>query len=250
MKRKKLIKYGILVILLLSVFGIYTIFKTDRLNYIALGDSLAEGMNPYGEVGYSYTDYLADSLKEKNLLSYYTKKYTKSGYTTQNLIAEITTNNHLKKDLRESDLVTVSIGANDFLKSFRMENLDVNNILELKPKVTSIFPNIEKCIEEIRKYAKGDIIIVGYYNPIPFLFNTSGNDLDKLFAYIDDAYQKIADHYNCTYISFYQIFKNNTSFLPNPMDIHPNLRGYEKIAEEILNLYLQEKDIGQPHKNY
>lgn len=242
MKRKKLIKYGILVILLLSVFGIYTIFKTNRLNYIALGDSLAEGMNPYGEVGYSYTDYLADSLKEKDLLSYYTKKYTKSGYTTQNLIAEITTNNHLKKDLRESDLVTVSIGANDFLKSFRIENLDVNNILELKPKITSIFPNIEKSIEEIRKYAKGDIIIVGYYNPIPFLFNTSGNDLDKLFAYVDDAYQKIADHYNCTYISFYQIFKNNTSFLPNPMDIHPNLKGYEKIAEEILNLYLQEKD--------
>lgn len=242
MKRKKLIKYGVLLVLLLSVFGIYTIFKTDRLNYIALGDSLAEGMNPYGEVGYSYTDYFADSLKEKDLLSYYTKKYTKSGYTTQNLIAEITTNNHLKKDLRESKLVTVSIGANDFLKSFRIENLDVNNILELKPKVTSIFPNIEKCMEEIRKYAKGDIIIVGYYNPIPFLFNTSGNDLDELFAYIDDEYQKIAAKYDCTYISFYQLFKNNTSFLPNPMDIHPNLKGYEKISEEILKVYLTEKD--------
>lgn len=240
MKKKKLIKYLVLIILILCVFGIYYFCKTDKVNYIALGDSVAEGMNPYGEVGYSYTDYLADFLKERNKLSHYTKKYTKSGYTTDNVIADIERNNNLKRDLRESNLVTISIGANDFLHSINLKNLNISNILDLKPKITKILPDLEECIKTIRKYAKEDIIIVGYYNPIPFLFNTSSKDLDELFAYIDDEYQKIADKYNCKYISFYQLFKKNSSFLPNPADIHPNLDGYKAIAEEVYKNYIVE----------
>lgn len=234
MKKKKLVKYMVLITLCLCVFSIYYFCKTDKMNYIALGDSVAEGMNPYGEIGYSYADYLADSLKQNNKLSHYTKKYTKSGYTTKNVIDDIEGNNNLKRDLRESDLVTISIGANDFLHSISLKNLNIGNILELKPKITQILPDIENCIKTVRKYAKEEIIIVGYYNPIPFLFNTSSKDLDELFAYIDDEYQKIADKYDCKYISFYQLFKKNSSFLPNPADIHPNLDGYKAISDEII----------------
>lgn len=231
---KKNLKYIVMLFVVITVFGIYYFFRNDKLNYIALGDSLAEGMNPYGEVGYSYTDYFADYLKNNHKLAYYTKKYTESGYTTSDMIKEIEINNSLKKDLRESDLVTISIGANDFLHSVNLKTISIDEIKNLKDIVITILPNVEKCIKEVRKYAKSDIIIVGYYNPIPFLFNTSGKDLDILFAYIDDEYQKIADKYDCTYISIYQLFKNNSSFLPNPADIHPNLDGYDKIADEII----------------
>lgn len=237
---KKYIKYIILFFIVISIFGIYHFFKNDKINYIALGDSLAEGMNPYGEVGYSYTDYFASYLKDNNMLSYYTKKYTKSGYTTNDIITELKINNILKKDLRESDLVTISIGANDFLNSVNIKNLDINNILKLKDIVDSILPDLDDCINEVRKYSKEDMIIIGYYNPIPFLFNTSGKDLDILFAYIDDNYQKIADKYDCSYISLYQLFKNNSSYLPNPADIHPNLEGYKAISEELMKSYKEE----------
>ena len=145
MKRKRLIKSIVFLILLLCVFGIYQIFKTDQINYIALGDSLAEGMNPYGEVEYSYTDYVADGLKAKKQLASYTKKYTKSGYTTEDVITQINNNLNLKKDLRESDLVTVSIGANDFLRQIHIKTLNINDLLTLKTKVMNIFPNIKKC---------------------------------------------------------------------------------------------------------
>lgn len=232
---KKIIKLSVIIVLLLTIFIIYNISKTDKLNYIALGDSLAEGMNPYGEIGYSYTDYLADYLKSNNKLSSYTKKYTKSGYITDNIINDISTNNELKKDLRESNLVTISIGANDFLKNVNFREMTVDNIKDIKSSINDVFPKIEKTIKEVRKYAKNKIIIVGYYNPIPFLFNTNSNDLDILFAYIDEEYQKIADSYNCQYLSLYLLFKSNTQYLPNPADIHPNLEGYKKIADLIFN---------------
>ena len=234
---KKYKKYIVMFLIVILIFGTYYFFKSDKINYIALGDSLAEGMNPYGEVGYSYTDYLADYLNKNNKLSFYTKKHSKSGYTTTDVIKELEINNLLKKDLRESDLVTISIGANDFLNSINIKNLNINEILKLKDKVIPILPNIDNCIKEIRKYAKEDMIIIGYYNPIPFLFNTSGSDLDTLFAYIDDEYQKIANKYDCTYISLYQLFKSDSSLLPNPADIHPNLEGYEKISEMIIENY-------------
>ena len=230
---KKYIKYVVLVVLLLLVFGIYTIFKTDQLNYIALGDSLAEGMNPYGELGYSYTDYLADYLKKKNMLSFYTKEYASSGYTTFDLMQEIEMNSTLKKDLRESDLVTVDIGANDLLQQFTFDSIDVQQIKKLKEQVAEIFPKIDECMKNIRKYAKEDIVVIG------FLFNLNGNDLDYLFAYIDSEYQKICKKYQCSYVSIYQLFKNNSSYLPNPNDIHPNLEGYHAISQEIIHSYFQ-----------
>lgn len=230
-----------MLLIVITIFGIYYLFNNNKMNYIALGDSLAQGMNPYGEVGYSYTDYFADYLKDNNKLSSYTKKYTKSGYTTTELITELKVNNLLKKDLRESDLVTVSIGANDFLNNINIKSLNINEISSLKEIVTTILPNIDKCIKEIRKYAKEDMIIIGYYNPIPFLFNTSGNDLDTLFAYIDDEYQKITDKYDAIYISLYQLFKNHSSYLPNPTDIHPNLEGYQSISEELIKRYEKSK---------
>lgn len=241
MKINKLTKYLVFLILSVCVFGIYYFFKNEKLNYIALGDSLAEGMNSYGEIGYSYTDYFAESLKKKNRLSYYSKEYTKNGYKTEDIIKEIEINNNLKKDLRESDLVTVSIGANDLLNSINFKNLNANNILELKSKVILILPSLDECIKEIRKYAKEDIVIMGYYNPIPFLFNVSGDDLDELFAYIDEEYRKIAKKYDTDYISLYQLFKSNTSFLPNPSDIHPNSAGYKAIADKLYNFYAKKE---------
>ncbi len=233
---KKMLKILILILLLLIVYLIYIFFKNDKLNYIALGDSVAEGMNPYGEIGYSYTDYIANYLKKEKKLSYYTKKYTKSGYITENVINDIENNNELKKDLRESDLVTISIGANDFLKYIKIGEMSVDNIREIKTKIATVFPNIEETIKEVKKYAKNQVIIVGYYNPIPFLFNTNGNDLDILFAYMDDEYQKIADKYDCDYVSLYLLFKNNSSYLPNPADIHPNLDGYKAISKEVIKV--------------
>ena len=82
--------------------------------------------------------------------------------------------------------------------------------------------------------------------------------LDEIFANQDIAYRdfhsrlvpnvknliglrgpiakKIAKKYDATYISNYHLFKKNTDLIPNPTDIHPNVIGYQKIAEEVLDI--------------
>lgn len=231
-KRQKLLITIILIIII--IFTMYKLFSREQIYYIALGDSLAEGINPYGEISYGYADLIAESLKEENKLKNYTKKYTESGCKVEDIINDLKTDFELKRDLRESDLVTISIGANDFLSRINRNTININEISSYKNVVSTIIPSINNCIKEVRKYAKNDLIIVGYYNPIPFLFNTSEKDLDLLFSYIDDEYNKIAKKYNALYISNYQLFKNNNDYLPNPTDIHPSIEGYQAIANNIL----------------
>lgn len=238
-KRQKILL--LFIAITASVFAIYKLFNNDDLSYIALGDSVAEGRNPYGEINYGYTDYIADYLKQNNRLKDYTKKYTKSGYKTEDIIKLLETNSEIKKDLRQSDLVTISIGANDFLNRIDKNNLNVREILNYRQTVDIIIPSIDLCLKEVRKYAKGKLIIVGYYNPIPFLFNTSEKELDSLFSYIDSKYQQLADKYEASYISNYQVFKDNGDFLPNPMDIHPSMEGYQAIANNILKVINNKK---------
>ncbi len=238
---KKQYKILFLIVICSLIFGIYQLFPKNKINYIALGDSVAEGRNPYGEIGFGYTDYLKEKLEKEKKLKYYTKKYSHSGYETSDVINDIIRNSDIKRDLRESDLVTISIGANDFLSSIDLANINIDSIKNYQTNVMKIFKEVDQCIKEVRKYAKNKLYIIGYYNPIPFLFNQAEAEVDQLFTYIDSEYQKIAEKYDAIYISNYDLFKKHPEYLPNPMDIHPDTKGYQAMAEIIYQRLKQEK---------
>lgn len=238
---KKHYKLLFMVFILVFVFSIYHLFPKQKLNYIALGDSVAEGRNPYGETGFSYADFFYEKLNQEGKIKDYKKVYSHSGYTTTDVINDIIRSGDIKRDLRESDLVTISIGANDFLDSLDLKNVNLDNIDLYQKNMKSIFPNIDQCIKEVRKYAKNKIYIIGYYNPLPFLYNLGSEKIDALFHSVDQAYQKIADKYDCVYISNYELFKEHPEYLPNPMDIHPNLKGYEAMADVLYEEYQRQK---------
>ena len=130
-KKKMLVLLGIALFVSIGVFIIYKETYKEEYNYVVLGDSLSAGRNPYGVDDYGYTDYVKDYLKKEDKLANYLS-YAVSGYTTEdvkndiNLNRSIIDNNKsigIKKALRESDIVTISIGANDFLKDFNLSNL-------------------------------------------------------------------------------------------------------------------------------
>ena len=72
MRFKKTIFLSIVV---LVIFLTYLFFNDNRINYVVLGDSVAAGVNPYGGVGYSYSDYIKDYLCDKGKLKEYIKEY-------------------------------------------------------------------------------------------------------------------------------------------------------------------------------
>lgn len=244
MRFKKTIFISLVV---LVIFLTYLFFNDDCINYVVLGDSLAQGVNPYGEVGYSYTDYISEYLEDNGKLKTFIKGYATSGYTTSDLLDDLHNNREIEVDgnhvnirhaLRESDLVTISIGANDFLKGINLNDLDLSSTDSYKKRIDNILSDIDLVLCEVRKYAKDDVIVVGYYNPFNRLFLSYRNSLDEIFEYTDIKYKEVCDKYLSSYVSTYSLFKENSDFLPNPFDIHPNLNGYSAIARLIIDDYL------------
>lgn len=243
---KKHIKLFVFIASIVIVFLIYNSFKgnTTKINYIALGDSVAEGMNSYGNVGYGYPDYISDYLKKANRLSFYTKGFSKSGYTTDDVRNDIENNKtiivdnkkiNIKEALRESDLVTISIGANDFIKDLSLADFytKFNNIAQSKKEIDDIGLKVKDLIVLIKGYAKNQIILVSYYNPLPRM-STLKSDIDELVKYSNNIYQDICDELDITCVNIFADFDGNEDFLPNPLDIHPNIDGYKEIASEII----------------
>ncbi len=234
-----------LFITIFIVYGIYNFYREDKINYIALGDSLAQGENPYGEIGYGYADNIKEYLSSKDKLKSYTKGYAKSGDTTQDLINKINTNMKvkinneeigIKRALRESDLVTISIGANDLLRSLNFDDLSLLESLDyskIEKKIDQIIPKVDHAIREVKKYAKKEILVIGYYNPINKKI-IDDEDLKDLVAKIDQEYEDICKQEKVEYIKVSDEFETHEDYLPNPFNIHPNYKGYEAISNKII----------------
>ena len=240
-------KYIILLAIIAFIFvGIFTIYKLtyhETINYVALGDSVAAGRNPYGAIDYGYTDYFKDYLYENHNLKSYIN-YAVSGYKITDVMNDININRkitvndkeeNIRKALRESDIVTISIGANDLISSFNISNIGsmLTNKNILYNKIDNIFTKLDELIVLVKKYAKNNIFIVGYYNPLPNLTKFT-SDIDELINYSDKKYQQLSSKYDLTFVKVSDAIAKDNDYLPNPLDIHLNKKGYEVISRAII----------------
>lgn len=242
---KKIKKILVLAITFVLVLYIYLVNSNKKIYYVSLGDSLAAGQTPYGQLGYGYSDYVSNYLKENNLLEFYTKDFAQSGYRTTDLLNDINNNKKIlvnnkhegiKTVLRNSELVTLSIGVNDiFYKlGINIQNVNLDNTDEIYEYINQMLIDLDKLIVTIKKYCKKNIILIGYYNPITN--SETSRNLEPIFNYINEKQNKLAKKYSLIYLDTYEIFKENPEYLPNPKDIHPSNKGYEVIASQIIDI--------------
>ena len=239
------------VIVLILFIGlpimIYLMTVNNKIYYVALGDSLAAGQNPYGQLSYGYADYVADELRSQKKLAFYTKKFAVSGYRTTDLIHDINTNKKVSIDeekitikhaLTEADIVTISIGANDLFYKMGINSFDLAyySDIDLKKYVDDVVSDVEKLIILVKKYCKEDIILVGYYNPLWHMKKSYAEQLDPIFVYANNQMIHVSKKYNLYYVDIHKLFEKNIEYLPNPLDIHPSSHGYVAIAKKIMDI--------------
>lgn len=245
--------------------GTFKIVFKDTIYYVSLGDSIAAGQainddwekdygygSQYGSNGNqstvivpnSYTDLIRDELE-----SSYSKKrivaasFAHSGDTVADLMNKLS-DDTVKNALKNADLVTICIGANDVLQP-AMSNLeeyinygDLTNletivegnlaILDTDSNQTSYVSLFNK-LTEINPYAK--YVFTTIYNPYKYLWLEEGRngffapllntipemniDVDK---YIEDTFLGGTD------LSYYDI----TKFEWVPIELDLDLDGYIK----------------------
>ena len=167
------VKWIAIVLLLLQLalpINLQANAETDAtLNYTALGDSLAAGMDDQGKIGPGYAEYLAQLLQDEAIQVSFNKGFSYPGYTTADVLADIKGNVTkplitlagveestlaISDSIAAADVITIRAGANDVLKSFK-RNADTGEVTIYFPgimsSIQSVATNYQAIFDEIKK---------------------------------------------------------------------------------------------------
>ena len=222
-----------LIIFILIIFVVFLIYKTNHINYYSytvLGDGYALGINSYGIEDYGYSDFLKDQIKKEEKLKTYTKTFSRSDISINRLYESIITDekksiNNIKKNikqvLRESDLVTLSIGLNDIIYKISITP-DITD-----KKVNTIVDNVtlelNQLIVEINKYYPKKVYLIGYPDiPMENIYIKKGKKrLNRNMKEISNTV-----YINTEECIHHEDFLKSKSF-------YPSKYGYYKIYQEL-----------------
>ncbi|MFJ5623509.1 S-layer homology domain-containing protein [Peribacillus loiseleuriae] len=219
--------------------------SVEPIQYLALGDSLAAGMTPEKGISSGYADLAAEYLKEQGLLVAYSKEFAIPGYTTQNVLADLTVNAEVREAVKQANLITISAGANDLLKITKAD--PENNILILDPDTAKMtlqtlatnYMTILQTIKELNPNAA--VYIMGYYFPFPYLSDEQKPQLIELTKTLNQTIQ-LATAQGATFVPVYDTFGDDTKkYLPNPENIHPNEEGYKLMSNALIETMAKAK---------
>lgn len=245
MKRRYKLLIGFIItgIILITIFFIT---RDKQIYYLSLGDSLAAGQTPNNTIEESYGDYVAEYLKDKEILEFYTKKFSKSGYRSIDLLNDLNNNKKIKIDgkkitikhaLIKADIVTVSIGSNDLFYKLNVGNeFDMNEFDDIYTYVDEAISDVDKLLYELRKSCKEQIMVFGFYNPFTNFSSSLANTVEPVIVYANEKMKNLVKKYDMTYVDIHDMFLANDNYLPSKLEIHPTKDGYKAMAKSVINL--------------
>ena len=164
-------KIILLSVTILLIFFIYNSFNNKKINYVFIGDN---GV---------FNNYLSDYFKENESCKEFNNLFHNKSITgltkdiKENKTIRVNDNDYfIKKVLRESDVLVISVGIFDLLNNYDKFDINKNYIYFNK-----MYNEIEKLLSEVKKYTRGKIIFLGYYNPT----NYYDSKIDELFFDLD-----------------------------------------------------------------
>ena len=193
-----------LVMTFLGIFFIYFSFNNHHINYVSIGDNIMN--NNLNNI--NYNQFIKDFLTKKKWLSSFNTSYYNNSVLSlyRDLLNNRTIKNndgeyYFKKVLRESDILVISVGMEELSKNYSKNNM-TNNYLYFE----KMYQRIERLVNEIKKYAKGKILFIGYYNPT----NYYDAKTDEFFYDINTKLNRLMMNNGITYIDLYELIKGNS----------------------------------------
>ncbi|MDF0726052.1 S-layer homology domain-containing protein [Cytobacillus sp. S13-E01] len=257
MKKRVISRLIGLVVLFVFLFGSISPAASQafsaKINYVALGDSLAAGMVPDRKIDKGYTGVIAEQLELLGLLESYSNDFAVPGYTTQNVLDDLVNNkevegNKIQDAIEASNLVTLTAGANDILKELSIDRATGKVTFDpqkAKAVVAAIQSNITSILDEIEEVnPETEVYVSGYYNAFPYLPAEQQALLQQVLTGLNGVIQKVAIENGAIFVSLDSVFGDSpTTYLPDPSDIHPNQAGYELIADAFVKAFLDNEKL-------
>lgn len=219
--------------------------ETNKIDYLALGDSLAAGVTFERKIDKGYPDYISAQLERIGMLSSFNKSFAVSGYTTADILADIEANKavpdgsgrmvNMQTAITDAEIITITAGANDILRqiTFDTDKMEaVYDPVKVNGAITAAGLNINTILSKINRLnPNARVYVMGYYNPFPILPPKYEAPFKQILNTLNETIANTAYMRGATFVPTAAIFQEQgTAFLPNPLDIHPNKEGYLAIA--------------------
>lgn len=211
------------------------------IQYLALGDSLTRGIGD--ETGtYGYTKRLSIAMEEwPAITEVELDNRGKNGRRSDQLLA-LLEKGHYDEELKEADLVTVTMGGNDVMKIVKKDIFSLKKEMFDKEMI-KFEKRYRKIIEEIRKRnSEVPIILIGFYNP----FSIVTDEYTPFETIIDEWNMTIAqiasDDSNACFVPTSDLFETNEEMVYHTDFFHPNASGYDRMTMRIIQ-YMKVCDI-------
>lgn len=220
------------------------------LHYVALGDSLTQGVGDTTEQG-GFVPILANSLTQGGAYQVSSVNFGVAGNTSQQILKRMTKDEAILPELARADLMTLTVGGNDVMAVIRRHLANLN-ISQFDKAQVGYQKNLRAIIELARQDNPDlPIYILGIYNP----FYLNFPDMTEMQLVIDDwnaATQEVASSYHQVYFvpindllykgidgqgGIVSEGQGQTNIVNNALfeqdHFHPNIIGYRLMAKAV-----------------
>ena len=154
-----------------------------RLNYVAIGDSLTEGVGDQTNQG-GFIPLLANAISESNDVNVVSQNFGVAGNTSTQIYKRMVKEKKIQTAIKKADVITITVGGNDVMKVIRTQLTNLTEQSFEKPAQT-----YQKQLTEIFDFIRdhnptAQVYILGIYNP----FYLNFPDITEM--------QEVIDHWN------------------------------------------------------
>ena len=156
-----------------------------RLNYVAIGDSLTEGVGDQTNQG-GFIPLLSNAISEISDVNVVSQNFGVAGNTSTQIYKRMTKEKKIQSAIKKADVITITVGGNDVMKVIRTQLTKLTENSFEKPAQT-----YQKQLTEIFNFIRDNnpnaqVYVLGIYNP----FYLNFPDITEM--------QDIINHWNQT----------------------------------------------------
>jgi len=218
--------------------------KKKSISIVAVGDSLTQGIGDSKSVGGGYVTRLTQKVQNHYDVPTQSHNYGVSGDTSTQIMARIKSDQKMHQDLPKADIITITVGGNDFMHLLQRKGLDLTEG-QIADEQVQFDKRLTQLLTDIRSYnAKAPIYLIGIYNPFS-IYLANVENAKTAFINWNKGSAKVAAGFNDTHFidinNLYQTKKINRKikktgvnpYLYTKDHFHPNGTGYDMITDKV-----------------
>ncbi|MGT2926195.1 SGNH/GDSL hydrolase family protein [Streptococcus cuniculipharyngis] len=214
---------------------------SQQFNYVAIGDSLTEGVGDSSQQG-GFVGLLKEDLARTYQYKVKASNYGLAGNTSQQILTRMEKNQDLQNQLQIADLVTLTVGGNDLIQVIR-KNFAQLTVASFAEPMQNYQKNLRQMITLARQQQdKLPIYIIGIYNPFYLNFQEL-TEMQEVVDQWNQATEAVSQDYQGVYfVPVNDLLYKGTGEQTTPTNdvlfaednFHPNTLGYQIIANAVM----------------